>query len=67
MNKEKLISILKGALIALSAGGTASLISYLSGLDWSQYGIWAQAVAAVVINALRKLLEKDTRKVETDE
>ena len=67
MNKAKLISILKGAIIALSAGGTTALIAYLSGMDWSGMAVWVQILAAVIINTLRKYAEKEPLKAETDE
>lgn len=50
---DALWSILKGALIAM--GGAATV--YFSGIDWGQYGPWAAAIAAILLNALRKIIE----------
>lgn len=66
MSKAKLISILKGAIIALSAGGTTALVAYLAGMDWSGAAVWVQILAAVIINTLRKYAEKEPLKADED-
>lgn len=58
MNKDKLISIAKGAVIAMAGGAAAAGLQYLGTVDWGVYAPLAGAAISIGINALRKWMEK---------
>ena len=60
MNRDKIISVLKGAVVALAGGGVAAMLAYLDAVNWSATGgPIAGALVAICINALRKYLQKE--------
>jgi hypothetical protein len=58
MTKDKLLSIAKGAAIAMAGGAAAAGLQYLGTVDWGIYAPLAGAGISIGINALRKWLEK---------
>ena len=58
MNREKIISILKGAFDALLGGGLVASLAYLELIDWGGLGgPFLAALAMVAIKAARKYFE----------
>lgn len=60
MNREKLLSVLKGAVIALLGGGLVSALQYLGTVDWGVAAPLVSAAVSVAINAARKALQPAT-------
>lgn len=60
MNREKLLSVLKGAVTALLGGGLVSALQYLGTVDWGVAGPLVGAAVSVAISAARKALQPTT-------
>ena len=57
MNQDKLLSVLKGAVIALLGGGLVACLQYLQTVDWGWYAPLVASAISILINAARKALE----------
>lgn len=57
MTQDKLLSILKGAVIALLGGGLVACLQYLQAVDWGWYAPLIASALSIAINAARKALE----------
>lgn len=56
MNREDIIKVLKGALIAGGGAALAYLTEYITGADFGEYTEIVVAGWAVVVNAARKFI-----------
>lgn len=57
MSQDKLLSVLKGAIIALLGGGLVAALQYLQAVEWGWYAPLVASVLSIAINAARKALE----------
>jgi hypothetical protein len=57
MSKEQWFKILKGAAIAFLAAGMTSLLEYGTNADFGPYTGPAQAVIAILLNAVKVLVK----------
>lgn len=60
MSQDKLLSILKGAIIALLGGGLVAMLQYLGTVDWGWASPLMASVVSIAINATRKALQPTT-------
>lgn len=59
MNKEKLVSVFKGALIAAAGAALTYVTEFVSGTDFGSFGPIVAAGLAVLVNLLRKYAVDD--------
>lgn len=59
LNKTKLWSIFKGFLISGTAAGLTYIIDNISELELGNNQVWVVAMFGILIQTLRKLLEKE--------
>lgn len=57
MSQDKLLSVLKGAIVALLGGGLVAALQYLQAVEWGWYAPLVASVLSIAINAARKALE----------
>lgn len=56
LSKEDIVKILKGAVIAALGAGIIYALEALGGLNWGIWGPAVTALAAILVNIVRKYL-----------
>lgn len=59
MNREKWISVVKGAGLAAGGAAVAYLVQILPTLDFGKDQVWIAALLAIVLNIVRQYLKTE--------
>lgn len=60
-DKDKLNSVIKGAVIAMLGAALAGFAEYISSVDFGSYNVLVAAILSVLVNAVRKYLIVDNQ------